>query len=363
MRLVGDFLRVRQVVDHAVQQVLHALVLVGGAAEHRGKLELEGAGPDPAADILDGGLLVLEEDLGELVVVVGGGRDQIVAHRLRLIEQLGGDLLGEDLLAVLAVVVVRLHGDEVHHALELVLGADGELHQDRVVVQLLAQLLVHAEGVRAGAVHLVDEGEAGDLVALHLAVDGDRLALHAGDGVEHQDGAVEHPQRALHLDGEVDVSGGVDDVDVVHRAGAVGGVPLAVRGRGLDGDALLALQIHRVHLRADGILALHLVDLVDPARVIEDALGQRRLARIDVGRDPDVADEVDVRLRHVCLPECPGKGALQLPRNCAKNQASGGSFARRPACRPGCSRTPLGCPRTTFVARKQPGGLGKSRPS
>ena len=31
--------------------------------------------------------------------------------------------------------------------------------------------------------------------------------------VEHRDGAVEHPQRALHLDGEVDVPGRVDDVD------------------------------------------------------------------------------------------------------------------------------------------------------
>src|SRR2546429_6418958 len=34
-------------------------------------------------------------------------------------------------------------------------------------------------------------------------------------------------------------------------------------------------------------------------RVIEDALGQRRLARIDVGGDADVADEIDVR--HVFL--------------------------------------------------------------
>ena len=31
----------------------------------------------------------------------------------------------------------------------------------------------------------------------------------------HGDGAVEHAQVALHLDGEVDVPGGVDDVDLV----------------------------------------------------------------------------------------------------------------------------------------------------
>src|SRR5262249_34370629 len=43
-------------------------------------------------------------------------------------------------------------------------------------------------------------------------------------------------------------------------------------------------------LRADAVLALHLVNGVDARRVIEDAFGQRRLARIDVGRDADVAD-------------------------------------------------------------------------
>jgi hypothetical protein len=78
------------------------------------------------------------------------------------------------------------------------------------------------------------------------------LRLHAGDAAQHHDGAVEHAQRPLDLDREVDVAGGVDDVDVVRldadlgraaRPGAVG------RGR-LDGDAALALQLHRVHLGA-----------------------------------------------------------------------------------------------------------------
>ena len=55
----------------------------------------------------------------------------------------------------------------------------------------------------------------GHAVALHLPVDGDRLALHALARVEHEDRAVEHAQRALHLDGEVDVARRVDDVDVV----------------------------------------------------------------------------------------------------------------------------------------------------
>jgi hypothetical protein len=55
-------------------------------------------------------------------------------------------------------------------------------------------------------------------------------------------------------------------------------------GLRLDGDAALALEVHRVeHLGA------HL-QRVDGVRDLEDAIGQRRLAVVDVGDDREVAD-------------------------------------------------------------------------
>jgi hypothetical protein len=62
-------------------------------------------------------------------------------------------------------------------------------------------------------VHLVDEADARNVVLVGLTPDGLGLRLDAGDAVEHGDRAVEHAQRALDLDGEVDVAGRVDDVD------------------------------------------------------------------------------------------------------------------------------------------------------
>ena len=150
-----------------------------------------------------------------------------------------------------------------------------------------------AKRVRAGAIHLVDEGNPRNLVAPHLPVDRDRLRLHARHRAQHQDRAVEHAQRPFDLDREVNVSGRVDQVDLVLGAGRRR--PLAVGRRGLDGDALLTLQIHRVHLRADGVLALHFVNGVDLPGVEKDALAERGLARVDVRGDPDVAGDVDVR--------------------------------------------------------------------
>ena len=81
--------------------------------------------------------------------------------------------------------------------------------------------------VGAGAVELVDEAHPRDAVLVGLAPDGLGLRLDAGDAVEHGDRAVEHAQRALDFDGEVDVAGGVDDVDAVLGALAVLGLPEA----------------------------------------------------------------------------------------------------------------------------------------
>src|SRR5581483_4821765 len=90
--------------------------------------------------------------------------------------------------------------------------------------------------------------------------------------------AIEYAERALDLDGEVHVSGGIDDVDAVVTPGAGG-------GGGGDGDAALPLLLHPVHHR---VSLVDLADLVGDAGVEQDALGGRRFARVDVGHDPDI---------------------------------------------------------------------------
>ena len=110
------------------------------------------------------------------------------------------------------------------------------------------------------------------------------LGQRALGRVDEQQHTIDHRQAPLHLATEVRVAGRVDDVDL-HLVGAV-----AVPDRGVlgeDRDALLALEVHRVHhavgerlVRGERAgLAQHLVD-------------ERRLAVVDVGDDGDVADVV-----------------------------------------------------------------------
>ena len=72
--------------------------------------------------------------------------------------------------------------------------------------------------------------------------------------------------------------GRVDDVDLE---------PAVTNGRvlGEDGDALLALEIHRVEHAVGDVLVF-----AEGARLPEHRVDERRLSVVDVGDDRDVAD-------------------------------------------------------------------------
>ena len=228
--------------------------------------------------------------------MIRGDRDQLLAGGVRGGAHLVGDLGDVELGAEVVLVDDRLHPDQVDDPAEVGLLADRQLDRDRPGAEAVDHRLDGLREVGADPVHLVDVGDPRHAVAVGLPPDGLALRLHAGDGVEHGDGAVEHPQAALHLDREVHVPRGVDDVDAVIA-------PEARRRGARDGDAALLLLRHPVH-RGRAV-----VDLADPVRatgVVEDPLGGRRLAGIDVGHDADVAGllERDIlrRRRHAHSP-------------------------------------------------------------
>ena len=105
----------------------------------------------------------------------------------------------------------------------------------------------------------------------------ERLRLDALRGVDDEQRALAGLQRARDLVGEVDVARRVDQVQLV-------ALPGDAHGLRLDRDPALALELHRVeHLRAH-------VAAGDGVGQLEDAVGQRRLAVVDVGDDREVAD-------------------------------------------------------------------------
>ena len=133
-------------------------------------------------------------------------------------------------------------------------------------------------------VDLVEDRDERQVLA-HGEVDvGQRLGLDALRRVDDEDRALAGLQAVADLVGEVDVPGRVDEVEAVRQA--VLRRVLETDGAGLDRDALLALEVHRVE-----DLARHLAR-VDRVRQLQQSIGERRLAVIDVGDDREVAQAV-----------------------------------------------------------------------
>ena len=198
------------------------------------------------------------------------------------------------------------HLDEVDDTGEVPFGTDRELHDQRGGLQPIQDGVDRGKEICPDPVHLVDETDPGNLIPVGLPPHRFRLGFDAGDRIEDGHSAVEYSKRPLDFDGEVDVARRVDDVDPML-------VPLAGRGGRGDGDAALLFLLHPVH---DGTAFVDFAELVGATGVIQNAFGQRRFTRVDVGHDPDVAGTAQrvltqVRQRvvsvcHLCVSCVPG---------------------------------------------------------
>ena len=134
----GDVERRGQVVHDPVEHGLDALVLVGRTAEDGVDLAGDRADAQSPLDLVEGELAAFEVLLHELLVGFGRGLDRFEVVGLRLLQEVGRNLLlgDDDALRVLALGVFlreadRLHLQDVDHAVEVALDPDREGHDDR----------------------------------------------------------------------------------------------------------------------------------------------------------------------------------------------------------------------------------------
>lgn len=146
--------------------------------------------------------------------------------------------------------------------------------------------LFHPLRLGLGQVHLVQHGHHFQPLLDGGVAVGDGLRLDALAGVHYQQRALAGGQRAADFVGEVDVAGGIDEVELV----GLTVLRLVVQGHavGLDGDPALALQVHGVQ-----DLGLHFA-IGEAAAHLDEAIGQRRLAMVDMGNDGEIADMAQV---------------------------------------------------------------------
>jgi len=311
-----DIDRAGEIIDNRINQVLDALVLECRPADDGDKLVRNGLAANAGLENLWGDRFLLEEIHGNFLIEVRNGANQVVIRVIDNILMIGRDLL--DIIGGPHDVVIpvndRLAIDDIELPKEMILRSQRNEHRPRVRMELLAHRIDGRVKVRPDAVHLINKCNPGNPVLVGLPPDSLRLGLHAGHRVEHRDRAVQHAKGTLDLRREIDVAGGIDDVhpllDGLENLVNALFLPLRPRtgggGRG-DRNAALALLLHPIGHR--GAL-VHLADLVDHAGVEKDALSERRLARIDVRGDADVAGPLQ-RKRAVGRIRVRGQGFFQ----------------------------------------------------
>ncbi len=145
-------------------------------------------------------------------------------------------------------------------------------------------LVQHFLRVGVVAVDLIDDDDGFGAGFQGLAEDEACLRLRSVGRVHHEQHAVDHAHGALDFAAEVGVAGGVHDVDVI--------ILIFERGVfGADGDALLALEVHRIHdafLVGDGLIG------AESAGLFEQAVHERGLAMVNVRDDRDVPNVLHV---------------------------------------------------------------------
>ena len=137
-------------------------------------------------------------------------------------------------------------------------------------------------GSAAGRSILFRTGHDLVMVVERLIDIGQGLRLDALGRIDHEQRAFAGREAAVDLIGEIDMARRVDEVQLVDLA--VARVIIEAHGLRLDGDAALALDIHGIEH-----LLLHLPRRQAPAK-LDQPVGERRFAVIDMGDDGEVAD-------------------------------------------------------------------------
>ena len=285
------------IVHNGIQQLLNALVLIAGTADHRNHMVVQGRLTDDALDVRYGEFLTVQIFHHQLFIQLSHRLQELGTILFGLLLHVLGNFLHPDVLAQIVIVDVSLHLHQIDDTLKGILTADGQLEGNRVALQTVADHVQNVVEIGAHNVHLVDIDHSGDLVLVGLTPHSLGLRLNAALGAQNGNGAVQHTQGTLDLNGEVHVTGGINDVDAMavflRQRGIIlifGVAPIAGSSSGGNGDTSLLLLCHPVHLCGT---IVSFTDLVGLAGVVEDTFCSCGFTRIDVSHNADITSHLE----------------------------------------------------------------------
>ena len=184
----------------------------GGPAQHRHESPFKDADLQPAVDLLRGEFAFFQEFFDQGVVAFGGEVHQIAPQFRHLVLQVVGDGPGFQLAAGAGV---GLLADQVHHALEAGLFADGQLDGHGLHFQDILDALQGRGEIGPFPVQLVNKEQPWQVIVVGSLPDLLGAHLDAVHGVDHHHRGVAHVEGGPGVGHEVVVTGSVSQVDRV----------------------------------------------------------------------------------------------------------------------------------------------------
>ena len=275
----GNIQRRGHVLNDSVEQLLHAFIFIRSTADHGYHLNGACGLSDGCTDHILRNLFAFEIKHHYLVVEIRDSFQHLYTVFLGQIAHILGDFLGAHIVAEIIVINAGIHLNQIDYATEIRFGADRELDGHCIALKSVMHHIENMIEVRAHDIHLVDVYHTGNMVVIGLSPNCLGLRLNAALGTQYGHAAVKNTQRALDLNGEVNVARGINDIDS-------GIAPVAGGCCGSDGYTSLLLLLHPVHGRGT---FMGLADLMVYTGVIKNTLCCRSLAGVDVSHDTDIS--------------------------------------------------------------------------
>ncbi len=163
-----DICRGRHELDDRVDHLLYTLVPVGRAAGDRDCPAFTGSLTKSCLKLLICRLLAFQIHFHQLVVQITDLFDQLSTIELGILEDILGNLTDSNVIALIVVIDIGVHFEQVDEAFVGLFRADRNVYHDSIFAQSVADLLYTAVVVSAHNVHLVDEGHSGNVVCVCL---------------------------------------------------------------------------------------------------------------------------------------------------------------------------------------------------
>ncbi len=133
--------------------------------------------------------------------------------------------------------------------------------------------------IGTGSIHLVDKTDARNAIFISLFPNCFTLWFNTAYSAENGNSAIEYAQRTFYLNGKINVSRGIDDIDAVFL---VVKIPGNSGGSRSNRNAALLFLYHPVH---GSRAIMNFAEFIITSGIIQYTLSRRGFTRVDMGHD------------------------------------------------------------------------------